>query len=520
MEHGMTINETFLQNYKILESDLDVLYNHLLEIEIPLNKTELTKVLFTKLIEQQKYLIQSERLSNGEIYFPKNKYSPGQSLIFPHMGWKKGKVKSVRPGISPENPALEVVEIEFSDTTRINMASNLEDHVLNNPPIDDNDSFLNLQTIIAKFGQVISTQLEQILSTNSDLVCIAGSYFPRSLLVDVSVGHLNLCEAVLEIEGGGPLTSKALISQVELPTDVNANLTEFSLNLALQEDSRFDEVGPSGETLWFLKRFEPVEVQATPLTLKYLGEKIILPSDLDQYQSLGSEICDELEPDCDFDSLDEVTVSLTYPHWRAGTLPLTSKLKQLFPTAHEAPRIKFDFIENKSNTTFPGWVVRPSKYIFGLREWYVKEGFIPGSLITISRSKNPGEVFVNAQKLRNMKDWIRTVLVGADGGIVFALLKQVVTCTFDERLAIVVPDVTAIDQIWENSKPKQSIEKSIQNIMRELAKLNPQGHIHAQEIYAAVNVVRRCPPSLLVSVLFSQPWSLHLGNLYFRINEI
>jgi len=51
--------------------------------------------------------------------------------------------------------------------------------------------------------------------------------------------------------GGGPLSSPELIRQIELPTNVNAKLTEFSFNFAMQEDGRFDEVGPAGETLWF-----------------------------------------------------------------------------------------------------------------------------------------------------------------------------------------------------------------------------------------------------------------------------
>ena len=68
--------------------------------------------------------------------------------------------------------------------------------------------------------------------------------------------------------------------------------------------------------------------------------------------------------------VDSVVISLTYPHWRSGTLPLTSKLKLLFPTAYETPRVKFNFLETKNNSTFSGWVVRPSRYIYGLREWY------------------------------------------------------------------------------------------------------------------------------------------------------
>ena len=318
---------------------------------------------------------------------------------------------------------------------------------------------------------------------------------------------------------GGPLTSQELISQIELPTDVNANLTEFSLNYALQEDPRFDEVGPAGVTMWFLNRLEPDEVINTPITLINNCDSVELPEDLEKYRTLGVELCDELEEECDCeDDVDEITIILTYPHWKAGTLPLTSKLKKLFPTAYETPRVKFDFVDGVTHSPFSGWVVRPSKYIYGLQEWYSKEGFIPGSLIHLSRGKEPGQVVIKADKQRNSKEWIKTVLVGADGGIVFALLKQMVTCSFDERMALAISDPTAIEKLWD-SRSRQPVEKTIHSIMHELSKLNPQGHIHAQELYAAVNLIRRCPPSVVINTLFTQPWSTHLGDLYFRLVE-
>lgn len=512
----MTITDSFWTDYQFSEKDLDSLYNHLLETQIPLNKNELTGYLISKIVEQQKAVITKERLAGGDVFLPKEKYKNGQSLVFPQRNWQKGKVVDVRKGVNPDYSDLEVITVEFSATEKVSFASNLVDHLLNNPVDLKDDDNLNVQIVAEKYQELLARKIETILNNNDDLVCIGGSYFPRSLLVDVSIGHLNLCEAVLEMSEGGPLTSKELIAQIELPTDVNANLTEFSLNLALQEDTRFDEVGPAGKTLWFLNRLEPEEVQSTPATLRYSCDPVELPDSLEKYKSLGVELCDELEDDCECDDVEEVTISLTYPHWRAGTLPLTSKLKKLFPTAYETPRVKFDFIDGNTQSIFGGWVVRPSKYIFGLRDWYVKEGFIPGSLIHVSRGKVPGQVMIKAEKQRNTKEWIRTVLVGADGGIVFALLKQVVTCSFDERMALVISDAAAVDKLWD-SKSRQPIEKTIHNMMYELAKLNPQGHIHAQEIYAAVNLIRRCPPSVVLNVLFNQPWSSHLGDLYFRI---
>jgi len=44
-----------------------------------------------------------------------------------------------------------------------------------------------------------------------------------------------------------------------------------------------------------------------------------------------------------------------------------------------------------------------------------------------------------------------------------------------------------------------------------LAKLNPQGQIHAQELYAAINLVRRCPPGPILDILNSNAWSVFLG---------
>ena len=41
------------------------------------------------------------------------------------------------------------------------------------------------------------------------------------------------------------------------------------------------------------------------------------------------------------------------------------------------------------------------------------------------------------------------MLVGSDGGVVFAMLKQTVSTNFDDRMVIAIPDVEAVDQVWE-----------------------------------------------------------------------
>jgi len=516
----MALDNNFWLTYSISEEDLDSIYNFLLETERPLDKFSITRFLIERTIQEQKALQKAKQLSGGQQYIPSKQYKKGDTLVFPQLEWKSGKVVSTRPGKNPEFPELEVIDVMMATKETISFAANLSEHKLNAPIVETDDPLLDADFVVSKFGSALAEKITTVLSQSKDLVCIARQYFPRALVVDIGIGHLNLCEAVLEMAEGGPLSTAELIKQVELPTDVNAHLTEFSLNLALQEDGRFDEVGPSGVTLWFLKRLEPAEVQAPPVTLRYTGE-------IEDLSTIGADgdlaaldVCDELEPSMVCEPADSISISLSYPHWRAGTLPLTNQLRDLFPTAYETPRVKFNFKDGNSGEVFSGWVVRPSKYIYGLRDWYERMGTIPGSIVTITRSKTPGEVTIQTTRNKNSKDWIRTVLIGADGGIVFALLKQVISCTFDDRMAIMVTDIDAMDTVWSNtSKQRQQIEKIVLNVMRELGKLNPQGQIHAQELYAAVNVIKRTPPSVILKTLYTQPWAKHLGDLYFRLDE-
>ena len=109
------------------------------------------------------------------------------------------------------------------------------------------------------------------LDAQSDLVRIGYTWFPKSLLIDIGPGHLNLAEALLDARDGGPMSSTELMSQLELSDGENDKLMEFSLNYELQEDPRFDEGGTTGIIAWFLKKLEPQSVLETPLYLRVAG---------------------------------------------------------------------------------------------------------------------------------------------------------------------------------------------------------------------------------------------------------
>ena len=517
-----SMGEGYWEAFKIEEDDIEFLYNHLLEIETPLSSNELLDALVEERIKRQRMEIERQRTAGGELYQPKKTFSENEKLIFPALGWKRGEVVHVRPGHNPDLGEFQVIQVAFKDGNQREFAANLPDHKLNQPPkIVDDFNYLDKQTVEKIYYEDLLSALEEELETNSDFVYIAGRWFPRALLVDINAGHLNLAEAALDMAGGGPLPTPKLLEQIELSADVNPKLIEFSLDLALQEDERFDEVGAVGDVLWFLRRLEPPEVLAAPLFLRYNEidhDRSIMTQDM---LALEKDLDDELSPlTGSYRHLDEGKVRLIFPHWRSGTLPLSTRIRHLFPTAYEAPRVRFMLVDGDTGNKFPGWVVREKGYVFGLKDWYEERGVMPGSILHVRKSDTPGEVIIQTDSRRSSREWIRTVLVGSDGGVVFAMLKQIVQTPFDERMAIAVPDEQAVDQVWGSmQKDQPPFERIVVKMVKEMAKLNPQSHVHASELYAAVNVVRRCPPAPILTLLASRPWFIHVGDLHYRLSD-
>jgi hypothetical protein len=518
----LSLREDYWEIFELKDEDREFIYNYLLEIETPLTSPELLSALVNERIRQEKQAIEKQRTSGGDIYIPAHTFHVNQDLVFPAYSWQHACVLAVRPGQNPDLGDFKVIQVKFDNQEVKEFASNIQDHMLNQPQvISVTEASLDASAVLAKCGEKLLHIIDSDLTKNQEFVRIAGKWFPRTLLVDINIGHLNLVEAILDMAGGGPLPTKALLEQVGLATNTNSKLVEFSLDHALQEDPRFDEVGPAGEILWFLNRLEPEGVLQVPINLRY--------QELEYDPSLLSAVMLELEEKLDdelspligkFPTPSEVQLTLNFPHWRAGTLPLTRKINHLFPTAYEAPRIRFQLIDGESGQKFPGWVVRKNHYVYGLQVWYKSHALMPGSLIRVKRGKNPGDVIVQCDSQRGSREWVRTVLVGSDGGIVFAMLKQIVSAAYDERMAIAIPDPEGLDVAWKQmQKERIPFEKIVVNTVRDLVKLSPQSHVHASELYAAVNILRRCPPGPILTLLASRPWFIHVGDLHYRFDD-
>jgi len=517
MASTFSLPADYWKSLEITRQDVEILHTYLFEIETPLTAHDLTTVLVEARVKTEIDAERRKRESGGKIYVPNARYAVGDNIVFPGMNWVRGKVKTARPGRNPEAGEFEVVTVEMENGPERLFASALADHLLNNVSVETSQSAdLNAEAILREHGGEIEKKIESAFSNNEELVMIAGRWFPRGLLIDINEGHLNLAEAVLDMAQGEPQPTSAVLKDIELPAGANPKLAEFALNYALQSDQRFDEVGPAGEVQWCLRRQEPNGVRELPSFLQY--ERINYDrSVLDEAMlKLETQLDDELseEGQTPHKDLREVTISLIYPHLRAGTLPLSVRTRSLFPTAYESPRVRFTLVDARSGIKMPAWVVREHGYVFGLREWYKSHQLMPGSLVAVKRGQRPGEVIVEAKTQRAAKDWVRTLIVGNDGGLVFAMLKQPITAEFNDRMAIYVSDFKVLDPLWEK---KRSFEDLVGMVMHELTKLNPQGHVHAQELYAAVNLVRRIPPAPLFALLASKPRFIHVGDLHFRL---
>ncbi|GAB4547022.1 MAG: hypothetical protein Fur002_22650 [Anaerolineales bacterium] len=518
MAVAFSLSSSYWTSLQITQPDIEYLHNFLFERETPLTARELAPEFVAARLNAERRAAEGDQKNAAKTFLPKENYQLGDTLIFPALNWAQGMVKAVRAGVNPDISAFDVLTVEMEDGAQRMFAANLAAHALNEHPIEMPQSEeTKPESVLRDYGSLIEKKLEAAFQADGNLIQIAGRWFPRALLVDIQPGQLNIAEAALDVAGGESLPTAALVKELDLPAGESAKLAEFSLNYALQNDERFDEVGPAGQILWCLRRLEPDFVREVPPPLRYAEvdfDRSVLTPDM---LALESQIDDELTPVSELSGEPtSLTIPLIYPHLRAGTLPVSARARKLFPTAYESERVLFTLVDGKTKQRIPAWVVLRHGYVFGLREWYKAHQLIPGSLVQIRAGEAPGEVIVEAKTQRASKDWVRTVIVGKDGGLVFATLKQPITAEYNDRMVVHVPDFKALDPVWEKHMPFSDL---VLWVMRELTKSNPQGHVHAQELYAAVNLVRRVPPAPLFALLETNPAFKHVGDLHFRLNE-
>jgi hypothetical protein len=517
-------SDTTWSNLSLSPKDLEFIYNLLIDREVPLTTREMALALIAHRLERRARETEQARSMEMPVYLPEGCFAIGEEIRFAHLGNARGRVLAVRPGANPDLGTFEVIQVELEGNGgRREFATRLAEHALNQPPeqAGASDELETPESVMGRFGPRIEKRLQEQLAQAPDIVRIAGRWFPKALLAEIHAGHLNLAEAVLDVAGGGPLPTEDLLKELSMPPGLDPLLARFSLDFALQTDERFDEVGPAGQVLWYLRRLEPPEVLFTPPRLEpaqLSAERRELTEPLRQLErDLDDELSPLESPDGDPEA---VTLPLLFCHWRVGTLPLSSRLRPLFPTAYEAPRIRFILVDGHTGERFPGWVVREPRYVHGLEQWYRRYDVPAGGLVRVRKGQAPGEVVVETIDRRRRNDWIRTIRLDSDGHIGFSMLKQQVGAAFDELMVIGLTDPKALDQAWlQGQERRMPIERLVAQVFRELARLNPQSAVHAQALYSGVNVIQRIPPAPIFQELMTRKYYAHVGDLYWRFDE-
>jgi hypothetical protein len=504
--------------FTITSEDLQYLSTLLVEEELPRSAEELGRMLVLHRCQQEEALI-GRVMSKGTPYQPKRSYAMGEQVVFPALGYLVGEVVGLRPGHNPEHDSFQVIRVKFqSGETREFAAEFTGEHPLNREaqavPAVGSDELRSAEELATLHSAQVGRILEQHLESEAGFVRLAGKWFIKDLLVDVHVGHLNLAEAVLDMAGGGPLPTEALLGDLELPEEITPQLRIFSLNYALQEDMRFDEVGPAGQVLWFLHRLEPEDVQSVPLHLRYQPieyDPALLTSEM---LSLERELDDEWSDLESPQAVQPVTIALLYPHWKSGTLPISSRLAHVFPTGRTR-RIRFTFVDGNTGAETPGWVMREQRYVSGLKEWYKTNDVPVGAYLVLAQGEKPGSVSIRQRAQRPRREWVRVALP-VEGRLTFEMRKELISCEYDERIIVTEEDAEAMELVRSRTQEQGlSLKQLTARVFPELAKLSPQGTVHAATLYSAVNVVMRTPPGPLLAELVSGDMYMPVGDNYW-----
>jgi hypothetical protein len=523
---GITLlpSQHWASNFKVNADDIDYLMHLLLEKETPLTTQDLAHALVENRLQQEADALE-ERYKDTKVYIPSGTFQEGQRLVFPHLSFATGTVVGTRSGNNPDYGNFNVIQVEFEDESKIEFASNLEvshklsehiDDTAENPLIAGQ---ITTDEIFDTNGDQIISQLEKQLRSLDDLVTVAHHWFPKGLMLQPDEGHHHLAEAVLDMYGGGPLDTKQILEEIGGIGTSPMSLQLFSMNYSLNQDDRFEEVGPSGQILWYLKRMAPNEIISIPAMLSYSPidyDPTLLVEDM---VYMEAEIDDELSDiDIEYTS-DSGSITLIYPHRRTGSLPLNSRVRHLFPTAQRTEHVWIRFIDVLDHEEFEGWVIPSERYVYGLGKFYAKHALPIGTQITVTRGDTPDKVLINFEAYKPRTEWIRLITPKGDT-FQFENTKRAIGADYDDLMVLGIDDLEALDTTLDKiHKQRRTLASLLMMLIPALGKLTPQGTAHIKTIYSAVNVIRRCPPGPIMAILEANPDFENVGGHYWKLSD-
>jgi len=507
--------------FEVADQDLTFLNNQFLEEHRPIALTDLARSLIVDYCQRTEAAIRRQ-LAKGAVYRPNATFEIGEKIVFPHLDFAVGTVLSQREGHNPEYQAFGVITVEFEDgQEKLEFASELQEpHKL---AFAEESSWQSVFAISPdmlydSYGELVATKLGQVFADRGDYIEFRGRWLPSAMAVDIHVGLLNIAEAMLVMQEK-PLQPQALLSELDLPDEVPDEIKVFCLNKRVSEDERFVDVGTESQVVWSLERWIPEAARIAPDYMRY--ETVAYDrTGLDvTHLQLEREIDDEasrlMAPPTAAAATD-MTLLLTYPHWRNGSLPLTARTRVFFPEGLPGQLSQITFLDRANGGQFTGWVAHQHKYVYGLAEWYEANNTPVGARIKLGRTDDPLVVAVDFVPRRMQREWTRMAVMGQDSQLSFTMQKRPIACEYDELCLIDEPDRDVGDQVRSDvGDAEADLGQVVKDVFLELAKLTPSVTVHAKTLYSALNVVKRCSPGQVFATLFSMPEFVTTGDGYW-----
>ena len=514
----------WIHEYAVDEVDHEFIYDLLAESNAPISTKELALAIIRRHSEQEEHFLRNE-LAKANIYDPRNAYEIGDVIYFPIFDFRKGQVTHIRPGNNPEHGEFDVITVamEGEKKPRAFAARLQTPHKLNRDGDIDlllDEELLTPEEILTMAGEALVTKIEHHLAENPDYFVRAGqAWLTTDQLIPVNIGHLNIAEALIEMEGV-PVTTEKLLEQVELEPDLPESIRIFSLDMALQHDERFVRVDIGGQPAWYLKRLMPQAAVTIPDVLRYTPEpydRALLNVELLQVEyELQDEWSDAPEPDED-EKPQSAVFNLIYPHYIAGTLPLTPTIRRMLPASSSDGITAITLIDGRWGTKISGWVVHEGRYIAGLENWYKEHKLPVGARIHFQPTDQPNEYLIDFKPQRAKRHWVRLALVQGRK-LVFQTQQKAVNVEVDDQLLLSVGDPAAIEDLRQMVEMEAySVEDLVAMIMPELVRMSPQGTAHVKALYSAVNLIKRLPPGPIFAALVKIPGATDTGSGFWSL---
>jgi hypothetical protein len=133
--------------------------------------------------------------------------------------------------------------------------------------------------------------------------------------------------------------------------------------------------------------------------------------------------------------------------------------------------------------------------------------------------EDPGKVMITHTARRPRTEWVRMADVENDR-LVFDIQRRSIGAGYDDLMVVSTDDLEGVDALWEKvQKQGKNTLDLLRQLVPELAKLTPQGTVHAKTLYSAMNAIRRCPPGPIFATLAAQPEFEYVGDGYWRFER-